>query len=650
VKIGLQAVMVAVLVMVSRSGSSADAVAPRLAVKAFLANPEFSDPRLSPDGKQIALLMSRGDEEVVVARDTEGEAVRPIGRISTPRVRLDGLYWANSNRIFVFVEEHSPFHVGLPVRIPWAFAIDADGTHGGTLKFGNCVQATVLRLPQDQTKQALIQCTKHRELYPGAYLLDVNSWAMTQVLPPHPAVDVWFSDHDGVVRAGEGHRGERYSLYARVGPKDNFEKIQDFNVYTDKEGFRLAGFSFDPSKLYVWKIVDGRRAVFEFDLVAKQLGEPIFEHATVDAAGLIFDKLRRQLVGVTYVDDDPKRHFLSEEAEREQMAIDRALPGTYNEVVSVSRDQTRAIIERSGDTQPPEYYVLTRDTQPKRLFFLLALYPQLRPDDLAPMHAVSYRARDGLTIPAYLTVPKGIEAKNLPVIVHPHGGPAQRDYRHYDPEVQFLANRGFAVFQMNFRGSSGYGETYREGGDRQWGMAMQDDITDGVKWLIEQGIADPERIGIFGSSYGGYAALMALVKTPELFRAGASYAGVTSLPRLLADDQWYRLERVDQHRIGGGWSDSKRLHETSPLDNVAKIRAPVLLAHGENDERVHVRHARMMAKALRSAGKDVEYLEFANEVHGLLLEENRLHFYERLGEFFDKHLAPRPRSAGEGER
>jgi dipeptidyl aminopeptidase/acylaminoacyl peptidase len=374
----------------------------------------------------------------------------------------------------------------------------------------------------------------------------------------------------------------------------------------------------------------------------------IFAHPNVDVDQLVFDETRRKLVAVTYIEDEPKRHFLDADAEREQAAIDHALPDAYNEVVSQNTEQTRAIVEISDDTHPPRYYAFIRDAQPKRLFFLLALYPDLRPEDLAPMRAVAYPARDGLMIPAYLTIPRGLEPKRLPVIVCPHGGPGERNYRRFDPEMQFLANRGFAVFQMNFRGSSGYGDQFRERGYRQWGLAMQDDVTDGVKWLIAQGIADPDRIGVYGSSYGGYAALMALVKTPELFRAGASYAGVSSLPTLLSDDQWYMLEDVDKRQIGGGWSDRQRLKDTSPVYNAARIRAPVLLAHGEDDERVHVKHSRMMAKALRSAGKEVEYLEFPHEHHGFLLEENRLRFYDRLGAFFEKHLAVQTPSNASG--
>jgi dipeptidyl aminopeptidase/acylaminoacyl peptidase len=211
--------------------------------------------------------------------------------------------------------------------------------------------------------------------------------------------------------------------------------------------------------------------------------------------------------------------------------------------------------------------------------------------------------------------------------------------------VQFLASRGFAVFHPNFRGSSGYGRAFEVAGYRQWGLAMQDDVTDGVKWLIAQGIADPDRIGIYGASYGGYAAMMGLVREPGVFRAGTSYAGVMSLPVLLDENEWQGLDDHNVPMIGGGWSDRKRLTDTSPLEHVSAIASPVLLGHGENDQRVHVKHSRRMEDALRDAGKAVEYLEFEEEVHGFLLEANRIRWYSALAAFFEKHLAPRATAA-----
>jgi dipeptidyl aminopeptidase/acylaminoacyl peptidase len=286
----------------------------------------------------------------------------------------------------------------------------------------------------------------------------------------------------------------------------------------------------------------------------------------------------------------------------------------------------------------PATYLFYREQ--RRLHFLFDAYPQIEPRALSPMQSVSFKARDGLDIHGYLTLPSGGPQRNLPAIVYPHGGPSARDVWGYDPTVQFLASRGFAVFQPNFRGSAGYGAKHREAGHRQWGLSMQDDLTDAARWLIEQGIADPQRVGIYGGSYGGYAARMGLVKAPELFRAGATFAGVTDLPMLVDDDSGYDLEEVNKPILGGGWGDRGRLARLSLTRNVEHIRAPWLIAHGTEDWRVHVRQAEALADALRDAGKPVELYLYDREVHGFIDERNQIDFHEKLSAFFERHLGP----------
>jgi dipeptidyl aminopeptidase/acylaminoacyl peptidase len=256
---------------------------------------------------------------------------------------------------------------------------------------------------------------------------------------------------------------------------------------------------------------------------------------------------------------------------------------------------------------------------------------------------VDYVARDGLAIPAYLTLPSGIEPRQLPAIALVHGGPWSRDTIDWDPEVQLLANRGYAVLQVNFRGSSGLGESHLRAGYREWGQKIQDDITDGVKWLIAQGVADPDRVGIVGTSYGGYAALVGLVKTPRLYRAGVAYAPVTDIELMISDDRWYEWGyEWHQTMVGGERGDKSRLRENSPLRRVAEITVPVLIGHGTDDQRVHVRQSQRMAEALKAAGKDYQYLECPDEIHGFLVEANRIRWYATLIEFLDRNLAPRP--------
>ena len=247
-----------------------------------------------------------------------------------------------------------------------------------------------------------------------------------------------------------------------------------------------------------------------------------------------------------------------------------------------------------------------------------------------------------MIVPAYLTRPEGSDGRGLPLVVMPHGGPSARDVWGWDPPVQFLASLGFAVLQPNFRGSTGYGSSHWSAGLQEWGLAMQDDITDGVRWLIESGTADPDRICIFGASYGGYAALMGLVKTPELYRCAASYAGPTDLVMMLNHDKGYIFSEINVPFVGSTLKDRARLRDNSPLERVASFRSPVLLGHGEDDERVHVAHSQKLAKALAAAGKPVELIVLENEAHAFRAEEGRIRFFAELGRFLLEHTARRP--------
>jgi len=456
----------------------------------------------------------------------------------------------------------------------------------------------------------------------------------------------WAADHRGQVRAGWGgtKTGTTRFLYARIGSEDRFEEIIRWDPFDD-DGFWLAGFSEDPKKIYVWSNSEtGRDSLYTYDLAEQQLGEMVFGHPEVDASSILQSDRDGRLLAVCYETEKPQLHFVDDEARHEQEAIDRALPWTVNRIVDRDQSERLAIVEASADRVPPKYFLFDRDD--RSLSFLFEAYPNLADADLAPMKPIRFEARDGLVIHGYLTLPVGVEPRNLPTIVLPHGGPWSRDVWGWNAEVQFLASRGFAVFQLNFRGSTGYGVHHRELGYGEFGLKMQDDITDGTRWLIDQGIADPERIGIFGSSYGGYASLQALVKAPDLYRAGASYAAVTDLITMLNDDEHYlffegQLERM----VGDEWDDREYLISVSPARQAHRIRAPVLVAHGTQDPRVHVKHAKAMSDALEHAGVEVETYLYRDEVHGFLDERNAIDFYTKLASFFERHLAVVPATA-----
>lgn len=614
---------------------------------AFFSDPLLDEVTISPDGSHLAGIAEKDGAHVILVRPTRGGEVQTVAKVDAPHTRIRTLGWASDERLIAGVEMPHDMAAGVRARKTRLLAVNRDGT--GIKYLGkrwpyqqwSSTQDNVLDWLPDDPDHILLNWWQPDQ--PGASVkkVAISSGALTPVVRHEPHVWQWVADHRGDVRAGWGYKGRSsvHLLYARVAPDEPFEKLIEYDIFREA-GFYVAGFAVDPTEIYVFSdAATGFVALHEYDLTSKQLGPVIFEHPGYDLDHLEFDKNDGRLLCVDYDAVRPESHFVDEEARREQAAIDRALPGTVNHFADSDREDRLLLIYSYADTQPPAYYLYDRELHNVELLF--HAYPDVDAEELAPMRPVVFQARDGLEIHGYLTVPKGAEPRDLPTIVYPHGGPTARDVWGYDATVQFLASRGFAVFQLNFRGSAGYGSRHRELGYREWGLSMQDDVTDGVRWLIAEGISDPERIGIYGGSYGGYAALMGLVKTPELFAAGASFAGVTDLPILLADDKWYRFDDFNSPTVGRAWGDANKLERNSPTHNADRIRAPVLLAHGTEDPRVHVRHATVMADTLEKAGKEVELYLYEGDVHGFINEANRIDFHVKLAAFFEKHLAPK---------
>ena len=298
------------------------------------------------------------------------------------------------------------------------------------------------------------------------------------------------------------------------------------------------------------------------------------------------------------------------------------------------------MIRTYSDRSLGAYYIYNQQTD--KLEKIADVSPWLNEEELAAMQPIQYQSRDGWTIHGYLTLPKGVEAKNLPVVVNPHGGPWARDSWTFNPEVQFLANRGYAVLQMNFRGSTGFGRAFWEASFKQWGLSMQDDITDGVNWLIEQGIADANRVAIYGGSYGGYATLAGITLSPEVYACAIDYVGVSNLFTFMntIPPYWEQFRQMLYEMVGNpdDAEDNARMKATSPVYLIDKIKAPLLIAQGANDPRVAQAESDQMVEALRNNGIDVEYILKTDEGHGFRNEENRFEFYEAMESFLQKHL------------
>jgi dipeptidyl aminopeptidase/acylaminoacyl peptidase len=617
---------------------------------AFFADPLLSHVVLSPDGQRFAAVSARDGVIALIVRPTWGGDTMPLAKLGEPGTSLAALGWAADDVIVVSLETPLPAH-GERARRLRLIAVDVE--HAKTRDLGEKWPSDQLALGREQVidwlpddpKHVLIHYQEQGKSGPSAARVDVRTGNVESVAPAEKAVQRWYADPQGEVRVGEGSRDGSWLVVGRRKPDGDFEDLTHFDRLSG-DGFTFAGYSSEPRTLYVYAPTAGDRiGLFSYDLNERALGPPVYADPVFDVGALVRSPRTGKLLGVEVPGDRPAIHFFDDAAAREQAAIDRAFPGTTNRIVSLDRAERTAIVAVSGDTKPPEYYAYDREQ--KKMDFLAAAHPSLDAKSLAPMQVVRYPARDGLEIQAYLTLPRGGET-HLPVIVVVHDGPNARDVWGWDATAQFLASRGFAVFQPNYRGSTGFGRAHERKGVGQWGRAMQNDIADGVEWLVAQGTADRDRIGIYGVGYGGYAALEALEQTPQLYRAGASFGAITDLADWLGDRESDAFSARAKASIGGAAKDDAQLKATSPARHAGQVRVPVLIAHGSADPIVDAKQSHTMAKELEDAKVEVETWFYRDELHEFIAERDRIDFHERLAAFFARHLARRGAPADPG--
>ncbi len=619
---------------------------------AFFRKPMISHVRLSPDGRRLAGVIVREGLEIIVVYPLDGGELQPVAKLErTEQFKswtVGQVGWGSNERLLV------------SVRMP-SYRQDRIKSRQSRLLVVNTVTGATRYLGDQWPKQAYIQYQDRIISFlpqdPGAVLIalwtpgqfgvgarrvKLSNGKLKTIAVPLRGTLGWAVDHRGDVRVGWGQaaRKSRNFILARTDADQPFKEILSWNPYQDRRGFSFAGFARDPRTIYVYARSErGRTALYPFDLVTRTMGSVLFDHPSVDVGRISTSQVDGRLVSIEYDTDKPQIHFFDKRRERLQEEVDAALPDRLNRFISSDLEERRYLIASSSDISPPSYYLYEPRTNNLELLF--DAYPELSKAKLAPVVPIRYRSRDGLEIPGYLTRPIDGSKAPHPLIVMPHGGPWTRDVWGWNPVVQFLASRGFAVLQPNFRGSTGYGVRYLSRGRGRWGLEMQDDVTDAAIWAVRAGIADRNRVGIYGASYGGYAALRALQKEPELFRAGASFAGVTDIPMMLDDDALYYSVIDDMEAlVGDRRSDRTRLEASSPANGAAQIRGAVLLAHGTEDPTVHMNHATRMAEALERAGHSAETYLYEGEVHGFLDERNEVDFYTRLAAFFARHLRP----------
>jgi dipeptidyl aminopeptidase/acylaminoacyl peptidase len=610
-------------------------------IETFFRLPQYSLMRLSPDGARIAALAPVGQHQALVVMDLAAKKATPV-------TALDGqdvvwFRWLTSNRLIFStgargkrIDDYRPSET---------WAIDRDGSNPRRLSESNynAVMAArhlrIVRFLPGESNDFIAQEMTYDSVgpHPGALVrVDSRSGRHTSIALGAPSggqSEEWVVDEHGEARALVATDRNVQRVFYRDNADAPWRKLEERPAVS--QAWMPLAVAPDGKTLIV-SAYNGndKQAITRYDPATGKFGEVMARHPQVDLDDLVMDEGKP--VGVRYDADRGGTAMFDEALERVQETVDKTFPDTVN-VLSWSRDRARFIVFSYSDKSPGAFYLL--DAKSRKIEWLADVAPWIHPKEMASMKAVRYTARDGLELPAFVTLPREGTGKPLPMVVVVHGGPwISGDRWGYDPEAQFLASRGYAVLQPNFRGTTRYGWKHYSSSFKQWGLAMQDDIEDGVRWAIEQGIADPKRVAIYGASYGGYATMMGLAKTPDLYRCGIDYVGVTDLPLMLtatwsdfAYSDWitYSAPLI----MGDVDKDAEQLRKTSPVNLAARIKMPVLLAYGAADVRVPIEHGTRMRSALDRAGVKYEWMVMEGEGHGFQDLENQKAFYGAMEKF-----------------
>jgi len=616
-------------------------------------NPEISGAQLSPDGKYLAfqkpwkdtrnIYVKGVDEPFSAARLLTAELKRPI----------PGYLWSRDSKLILYVkdndgDENYNVYAVDPSAKP---ATGADAPASRDLTGLKGIRVQLVDVPKNDPDVVYIGLNDRDKAWHDLYKLKLSTGEKTLLRKNTERIVGWNFDLQGNLRLASRSAENGDTEILRV-DSDKFTQIYSCNVFEScstlrfqKDGKRAymdtnKGADMDLSALMLFDPATGKTEMVESDPLKR-----------VDFGQAVFSEATDELVLTTYDDDKVRRYFKDKSFEADYKWLTEKLPGKEISRTSSTFDEKSWLVSASSDTEPGETYLFDRRTH--KLTLQYKVRESLPRESLSQMKSIRYKSSDGLEIPAYLTLPRGIQGKNLPTIIFPHGGPWARDFWGYNGYAQFFANRGYAVLSMNFRGSTGYGKKFLDAGNEQWGRLMQDDITWGVKYLVAEGIADPKRVGIFGGSYGGYATLAGVTTTPDLYAAGVELFGPSNLITLMESipPYWESIRVMFYKRMGDPTKPEGKalLIERSPLTSASKIKTPLMIAQGANDPRVNHAESEQIVIALRDRGFPVEYLLIPDEGHGFARPVNNMAAVMATEKFFAQYLGGRYQEGGTPE-
>ncbi|MFH0765383.1 MAG: S9 family peptidase [Calditrichota bacterium] len=605
---------------------------PLIPREVLFGNPERVLPALSPEGKKLAYIAPHQGTLNVWVKTLGRDDDHPLTDDHNRGIR--NFAWAQRGKLIVFLQDEDGDE-------NWRlYAISAQGGPVCNLAPEAGVQVRLIALSRQRPNWVLIGINNRSPSLHDAYLVNLQTGERILEAVNDINATEWFADNELSVRIAQVptpdggfvylHRPESKSPWQpfyTVGPDDALGTNPKRFTADNRSLYLISSRGVNASELRLIDLITGAERVL--------VSDPIY-----DVSDLFIHPLRPEVQAAAILKEKRCWQNLDPDIGDDFQRLAEACSGDFTVVDRDYADHTWLILFNQ-DKEPASYYIYHRPQG--KLEFLFSARPQLAGRTLARMQPIAYQARDGLTINGYLTLPPGERETNLPCVLTVHGGPWKRDTWGYDPETQWLANRGYAVLQVNFRGSTGYGKAFTNAGDKEWGGRMQDDLTDGIRWLVAQGIADPLRVAIFGGSFGGFAALSGLTTTPDLYRCGVAQFGPSNLITFqnTIPPYWEPFRPIIYRRIGHPVEDREMLEARSPLNQVDQILAPLLLVQGANDPRIKREESRQIRDALTAAGKSVEYLEFPNEGHGFVRPENRLKFYAAAERFLAEHLGGR---------
>lgn len=606
----------------------------KYSVEDFFKTPDRSNFSISRDGTHYAFLGPyERRKNIFVQKIGEQE----VTQITFEKERdIPGFGWANNNRLIYIKDDGGDENFKL-------FAVDKDGSNPKDLTPFEKIRINLIDSLPDDEAHMIIGMNKDSKVLFEPYKINIENGDSVKIaINDNPAepIEGWMTDNKGKLRvAMRTTDGVNHTLLYRDNEDEEFRDI----ITTDfTEHISPVHFDADDSHiLYVVSNLGRDKTVLtKFDMhEKKETGEVIFSHDEVDVSSLIWSRKKKKATGIKYSTWKGLIHFLDDDRADLQKKWAALIPGDYEIVASsTDDDEERWILRTYSDKSLGSYYLYERSKDEVQK--ICDISDWLDEEDMSSMKAISYTTRDGLTINGYLSLPKD-KSDTIPIIVHPHGGPWVRDDWGYNPAIQLLTSRGYGVFQMNYRGSTGFGKDFWKKGFKQWGKKMQDDITDGVNYLVNEGIADKNKVAIFGGSYGGYATLAGITFTPDVYCCAVDFVGVSNLFTFMKTIPPYWQPYLDTlyEMVGHPEKDKEAMEEASPVFHVDKIKVPLLVVQGANDPRVNIDESDQIVRSLQNNNVPCTYMVKYNEGHGFANEENKFEFYKVMLGFFAKYLA-----------